>query len=298
LPEVSTGCLHRTEDLKFREKFARMRSRILVIALAATAVPMLIGQYARPAITKGVNLQQKLNAPVPLDLVFHDENGQTVPLRTYFGDKPVILSPVYFKCPSLCPMSIRETVLGLRRLSLQPGLDYNVVVVSFDPEDTPQIAAEKKAEYEKMFNRANFNSGWHFLTGSNDQIEKLTSAVGFGYRYDPATKQFVHAAGIIVATPDGKLSRYFYGTDYAPADLRMALVDASQHKIGTPVDYVLSFCFHYDATQGKYTLAIFNILKIAGGLTVLMLGGLIYLLLRDEKKNRVRTAWEEVHHAR
>ncbi len=274
-----------------------MRNKVLSVALAAAFAPLMVGQYARPTITKGVNLQQKLNSPVPLDLLFHDESGQTVPLRSYFGEKPVILSPVYFKCPSLCPMSIRETVLGLRRLPLQPGLDYNVVVVSFDPADTPQLASEKKAEYAKMFNRANFNSGWHFLTGSKDQIDKLTSAVGFGYKYDPGTKQFIHAAGILVATPDGKLSRYFYGTDYAPADLRMALVDASAHKIGTPVDYVLSFCFHYDATQGKYTLAIFNILKIAGCLTVVLLAGLIYILMRDDKKNRMRSAWNGVHHA-
>jgi len=274
-----------------------MRNSVLSIAFAAAFAPLLAGQYARPLITKGVNLEQKLNAPVPLDLVFRDETGQTVPLRSFFGDKPVILSPVYFKCPSLCPMSLRETVMSLRRLSLQPGLDYNVVVVSFDPADTPQLAAEKKAEYAKMYSRANFNSGWHFLTGTKDQIEKFTSAVGFGYRYDPSTRQFVHAAGILVATPDGRLSRYFYGIDYAPADLRMALVEASAHRIGTPVDYVLSFCFHYDATQGKYTLAIINILKIAGCLTVLLLAGLIYLLMRDEKKKSVGPTWKEVHHA-
>ncbi len=273
-----------------------MRNKLSLIFLAAASTSLLTGQYGRPTITKGVDLKQKLNAPVPLDLVFHDEAGQTVALRSYFGDKPVILSPVYFTCPSLCPMSLRETVMGLKRLPLQAGLDYEVVVISFDPSDTPQTATEKKAEYGKMFGRAGYNSGWHFLTGSKDQIEKFTSAIGFGYKYDPGTKQFVHAAGILVATPDGRLSRYFYGTDYVPGDLRLALVDASQHRISSPVDYVLQFCYHWDAAQGKYTLAIVNILKAAGILTVLLLSGLIFILMRDDKKIRTKAPWKEAHH--
>ncbi len=276
-----------------------MRSRFFVIAgMLVAGAPFLAAQYARPAITKGVNLEQKLNAPVPLDLVFHDETGQTVPLRAYFGDKPVVLELVYFKCPSLCPMSMHETVTSLRRVPLQPGRDYNVVVVSFDPSDTPAMATEKKAEYKKEFGRAGFDSGWHFLTGTQDSISRLTSAVGFGVRWDPGTRQFIHAGGIMVATPDGRMSRYFYGIDYAPADLRMALVEASQHKIGSPVDYVLLFCFHYDPSQGKYTLVIVNVLKIAAAITLLVLGTLIYLLMRNDKKRQARTAWEEVGHAR
>ncbi len=276
-----------------------MRSKLFVIAAVVTAsAPFLQAQYARPTITRGVTIAQKLNAPVPLDLVFHDETGQTVPLRTYFGEKPVVLSLVYFKCPSLCPMSLHETVTSLRRVALEPGRDYNVVVVSFDPADTPAMAAQKKAFYAKEFGRAGFDSGWHFLTGTQDAISRLTSAVGFGVRWDPGTRQFVHAGGIMVATPEGKLSRYFYGIDYAPADLRMALVEASQHKIGSPVDYVLLFCFHYDALQGKYTLAIVNVLKIVAGITVLVLGGLLYLLMRNDKKQKTQTAWKEVRHVR
>jgi len=258
---------------------------------------ILGAQYARPAIAKGVNLEQKLNASVPLDLMFHDESGQTVPLRTYFGEKPVVLSLVYFRCPSLCPMSLHEMVSSLKRVSsLHAGIDYNVVVVSFDPSDTPAEAAEKKAQYAKEFQRPGFNSGWHFLTGSQDSISKLASAVGFGYRYDPATKQYIHAGGIMVATPDGRMSRYFYGIDYVPADLRMALVEASQHKIGSPVDYVLLFCFHYDYTAGKYTLAIVNVLKIAAAMTLIGLAGLVYLLMRKEKPKKKSAAWKEAHH--
>lgn len=272
-------------------------SRVFAVAwIALASASLATAQSARPAIAKGVNLEQKLNAPVPLDLVFHDERGQTVPLRTYFGDKPVVLSLVYFKCPSLCPMSMQETVTSLRRVSLEPGRDYNVVVVSFDPSDTPAMAAEKKGYYAKEFGKAGFDSGWHFLTGSQDSISKLASAVGFGYRWDPVTRQFIHAGGIMVATPDGKMSRYFYGIAYAPADLRMALVEASQHKIGSPVDYVLLFCFHYDAAQGKYSLVIVNVLKIAAAITLLCLGGLIYLLMRSEKKQKTRTTWKEAPH--
>jgi protein SCO1/2 len=262
--------------------------------LASTS--LLQGQYARPKITNGVDIEQKLNSPVPLDLLFHDESGQTVPLRTYFGDKPVILQLVYYTCPSLCPMSLHETVASLRRVALEPGRDYDVVVASFNPSETPALAAEKKAAYAKEFGRPGFNAGWHFLTGDQNSISRLTSAVGFRYRWDERTRQFVHAGGMMVATPEGKLSRYFYGIQYAPADLRMALVEASQHKIASPVDYVLLFCFHYDATQGKYTLAIFNIIKAAGALTVLLLAGLIYVLMRKDKKQTQAPVWKEKQH--
>lgn len=282
-----------------------MRSKCLAAFFVASAsAGLLSAQYARPALTKGVALEQKLNAPVPLDLVFHDESGRSVALWKYFGDKPVVLSMVYYTCPSLCPMSMHETVMSLKRISLTPGKDYNVVVVSFNPADTPARAVETKTKYRTEFatgrharSAGQFDEGWHFLTGDEASINRLTDAIGFQYRFDVKTQQFVHAGGIMVATPDGKMSRYFYGIDYAPADLRMALVDASQHKIGSPADYILLFCFHYDATQGRYTLAIINILKIAGGLTVLMLAGLIYLLMRNDKKDRAGK-WKEAVHAR
>ena len=265
-------------------------------ALVLTSVS-LHAQYARPKITNNVGIDQKLESPVPLDLTFRDESNQLVPLRTYFGDKPVVIELVYFTCTSLCPMTVSESVTSLKRVSLEPGKDYEVIVVSFDPADTPAVAATKKAEYAKTFGRPSFNAGWHFLTGRQDSISRLASAVGFRYHWDGGTKQFVHAGGIMVATPEGKLSRYFYGIQYAPQDLRMALVDAAQHKIGSPVDYVLLFCFHYDPTQGKYTLAIVNVLKLAAGLTVIALAALVFFLMRNDKKKKRRTAtWNEVHH--
>lgn len=253
-------------------------------------------QYARPAITRGVDIQQKLNSQIPLDLVFKDETGQTVPLRTYFGDKPVILSLVYFRCRSVCPMSMRETTLSLNRLPLKPGTDYNVLVVSFDPSDTPAMAADKKAEVAVDFHKAGFGDGFHFLTGSKDAIDKLTDAVGWRAVWDPQTHQFAHAAGIMVATPEGKLSRYFYGIAYASPDIRMALVEAAKHKIGSPADYILLFCFHYDATQGKYTLAVNNLLKVGGALTLIGLAWLLYYLMRNEKKHKSETDWKKVPH--
>ncbi len=267
--------------------------RLGALTLAATAA---FAQYPRPAIAKGVGLEQKLNSQIPLDLAFHDESGATVPLRTYFGDKPVVLSLVYFKCASLCPMSIKETESSLSRLPLKPGTDYNVLIVSFDPKDTAADATEKKAAFAKGFQKAGYGEGFHFLTGSQEAINKLTEAVGWKYNWDKQTQQFVHAGGIMIATPEGKLSRYFYGLAYAPQDVRMALVEASKDKIGSPVDYITLFCFHYDPSTGKYTLAITNILKIAGSLTVLLVAGFVITSILSDRKKNMKDQWKEVPH--
>lgn len=267
-----------------------------VLAAGLLSTTLMQAQFARPTATRGVDLKQKLNAQIPLDLVFKDETGDAKPLRTYFGDKPVLLSLVYFKCASVCPMSMRETTLSLSRLPLRAGTDYNVLVVSFDPSDTPALATEQKAKYAKEFHRAGFGDGFHFLTGSQDAISKLTEAVGWKYAWDERTKQYAHAAGIMVATPDGRLSRYFYGIAYASPDIRMGLVEASKGKIGSPADYILLFCFHYDESQGKYTLAITNIMKLAAGLTVLLIGAMIFTFMRNEKKEQSQMNWKKVPH--
>lgn len=273
------------------------KSRLVAVALMAVLnAPLMRAQFSRPAVTKGVSIEQKLNAPVPLDLVFRDENNRVVPLRTYFGERPVVLALVYFHCPSLCDMTLNELTGSLSRVPFTPGKDYETVVVSFDPADTPQVAAEKKLNYSKLFTHAGFNQGFHFLTGTQDSISKLAAAVGFHYKWDETSRQFIHAGGIEVATPDGKLSRYFYGIRYAAGDLRMALVEASQEKIGTPVDDALLFCFHYDVSQGKYTLAIVNILKLGAAITLLCLVGLLYALMKfDKNKHRHDNAWKEAH---
>jgi protein SCO1 len=276
-----------------------MRSKwFLSVCLLFAGSEFVAAQFVRPNITNGVSFDQKLNAPVPLETVFRDETGQAVPLRTYFGDRPVVLALVYYKCPRLCNLTLTETASALGRVSLRPGADYNAVIVSIDPSEAPALAAEKKANYAKVFKRAGFNEGWHFLTGSQDSITRLANAVGFHYRWDEPTQQFVHAAGIMIATPDGKLSRYLYGVQYPPPDLRLGLVEASKHKIGTPVDYALLYCFHYDESQGKYTLAIVNVLKLAGAITVLCLAGLLYFLMRKEKTQKTRIGWKEARHVR
>ncbi len=277
-----------------------MRSRFL----AAAWIMIISACFATaqvnntPTLARGVTIEQKLNSAIPLDLVFRNETNQAVPLRTYFGEKPVVLALVYYGCPNLCSLTLTEMVHALHRLSFDPGRDYNVVVVSFDPSETPALASQTKAAYAKEFGRASFNSGWHFLTGTQDSISRLASAVGFRYRWDEPTHQFVHAGGIMIATPEGRLSRYFYGVRYAPADLRLALVEASQEKIGSPVDDLLLFCFHYDAAQGKYTLVIFNVLKLAAAVTLLCLGTLIFFFMRREKKEKTGSAWREPHHVR
>jgi len=276
-----------------------MRSKFfLSVCLLWAGAGFARAQFVRPNITKGVSFDQRLNAPIPLDLVFRDEANEAVPLRTYFGDKPVVLALVYYKCPNLCNLTLTEMASSLKRVALQPGSDYSAVVVSIDPSETPALAAEKKSNYAKVFNRAGFESGWHFLTGSQDSISRLAGAVGFHYRWDEPTHQFVHAAGIMIATPAGKLSRYIYGVQYAPADLRLGLVEASQHKIGSPVDYALLYCFHYDASQGKYTLAIVNVLKLAGGVTILCLAVLLFFLMRKDKGVKTQVGWKEARHVR
>jgi protein SCO1 len=276
-----------------------MRSKLVTSAwLIIASVSFARAQFVRPTITNGVSFDQRLNAPIPLDTVFRDETNQAVPLRTYFGDKPVVLALVYYKCPNLCNLTLTEMASSLKRVALRPGADYNAVIVSIDPSETPALAEEKKSNYAQIFHRSGFDAGWHFLTGSQDSITRLANAVGFHYRWDEPTHQFVHAAGIMVATPSGNLSRYFYGVQYAPADLRLGLVDASQHRIGSPVDYALLYCFHYDPSQGRYTLAILNVLKIFGGFTVICMAALIYFLMRKDKRKQARMAWKEVGHVR
>ena len=259
---------------------------LLPLFLLSASALSLNAQY-RPVVSKkGVGIDQKLNASIPLDLVFRDESNRPVALRTYFGEKPVVLALVYYKCPGLCGLTMSDMVHSLGQVDFKPAQEYNVVIVSIDPKEKPPVAAAKKASYAKVFRKPFFDAGWHFLTGDQDAIKKLASAVGFRYRWDGPTHQFVHAAGIMIATPDGKLSRYFYGIQYMPTDVRLALFEASAHKIGSPVDYVLLYCCPYDPLTGKYTVAIYRVLQLAGGITILCLGSFIFFLVRSAKKGK------------
>jgi len=238
-----------------------------------------------PPGLRNVSLEQKLNQQVPLDLSFRDDAGRQLPLSSYFGGKPAILALVYYQCPMLCTQILNGLVMSLRGMSLESGRDFEVVAVSIDPTETPDLAARKKAEYLRRY--AKSSTGWHFLTGAEPQIRQLADAVGFRYAYDPRTKQYAHASAIMVLTPGGRLSRYFYGIEYAPRDLRLGLVEASENKIGSPADQLLLYCYHYDPSTGKYSAIVMNIVRLAGALTLLIFGSLlIWMWRRDLQRTR------------
>ena len=241
---------------------------------------------ALPGALEGVGIDQRLNSQLPLDVNLRDEYGRNVKLRDYFqSGKPVLLAPVYYRCPMLCTQILNGVAGSLKAVSLVPGQDFEVVAVSFDPKDTAEIAAAKKQMYLKRYGRANSANGWHLLTGDEAQVKQLMDAAGYHYRYDPKTDQYAHASGIMLVTPEGRLSRYFYGIEYAPRDVRLGLVEASQNKIGNPVDQILLFCFHYDPATGKYGAVAMNIVRAAGAGFVLICGGFLAIVLRRDVRN-------------
>ena len=252
---------------------------LLLFSLAVGAAGQDNAAITPPQL-RGVGIDQRLNNQVPLDLKFRDETGQTVILGSYFGKKPVILSLVYYSCPMLCTMAENGLLNALRDVKFNIGEQYEVVTVSFDPNDKPEMAMAKKGIYAGLYGRPGARHGWHFLVGDQPSIRALAGAVGFHYNYDPKTRQFAHATGIMVLTPQGKVSRYFYGIQYAPRDVRLALVEASTEKIGNPVDAVLLYCCQYDPVTGKYSIIVSRVLKIAGLLTVLSLATLLFALAR------------------
>jgi protein SCO1/2 len=240
--------------------------------------------FLEPPALRQVGFDQKLNAQVPLDLVFQDETGRTVRLGDYFQGKPVILVLAYFRCPMLCSQVLNGLVRGMLDLPFDAGREFEVVTVSFDPTETPAMASAKKHTYVQRYGRPDAAAGWHFLTGKSDAIARLTEAVGFRYTYDAAHEQFAHASGIMVLTPTGKLSRYFFDVNFPARDLRLGLVEASANQIGSPVDQILLFCFHYDPEEGKYGPAILNLLRLGGVLTVLGIGIFVWVLRRRERR--------------
>jgi protein SCO1 len=226
----------------------------------------------KPAMLKDIGIDQRLNESLPLALPFRDEAGRTVALGDYFGKRPVVLALVYYNCPMLCTQVLNGLVASLNVMSLEAGRDFDVVAVSFDTRETPAMAAAKKEAYLSRYKHPAASAGWHFLTGDAASVEALTKTAGFRYRYDAKLEQFAHASAIMVATPEGRLARYFYGIEYPPRDLRLGLVEASAGQIGTPVDQVLLYCFHYDPASGKYGPVIVNIIRIAGLATVVLIG--------------------------
>lgn len=243
-----------------------------------------------PRALKEVAIEQKLNEQLPLDLVFRNEQGEQVRLGDYFGKKPVVLSLVYYQCPMLCNQVLNGMVTSFRVLNFKAGEEFDVVTVSFDPLETPALARAKKKTYVDYLpeaKRAPAARGWHFLTGDQENIRRLTDAIGFRYYFDAATDQFAHASAIYVATPEGKLARYFYGIEYSPKDLRLGLVEASANKIGSPVDQLLLYCYHYDPATGKYGAVIMNMVRL-GGIATLIAMVALFFMMRRRTAARVR----------
>jgi protein SCO1/2 len=243
---------------------------------------------AKPVGMENVGIQQRLQQQIPLDLTFRDETGKTVQLGDYIGKKPVILNFVYYRCPMLCPELLIGLESSLKVLKFDVGKEFDVVTVSFDPNDTPQVAAAKKAEILKRYGRPGAENGWHFLTGQAQSITALAEAAGFKYHFDKKTGQFAHATAIMVLTSEGKLSQYYYGVDFSPKDLRLSLIQASDNKIGTLTDAVLLYCFHYDPATGKYSVIIGRVIQVAGGLTIVLLGGMLLLLSKRGPDHQLR----------
>jgi protein SCO1 len=260
---------------------------VLALALLATSAwaQMNNGVMSPPANTRpprleNVSIEQHLDAQVPPDLTFRDETGAAVKLGDYFGRKPLILNLVYYNCTMLCGEALAGLASAMRLVKFDVGNEFDVVTVSFDPRETPEMAAAKKKDYVGRYGRPNAAAGWHFLTGRPDSINALTKAVGFQYQYDAKTNQYAHATAIMVLTPQGRISRYFYGVDFPPKDLRMGLVEASQGKIGNAVDAVLLYCYHYDPETGKYGAMVANILRLTAAATILFMGAFLFILWR------------------
>jgi protein SCO1/2 len=256
-----------------------------VLALSAWGQGMTQGIMSPPANVrppglKNVGIEQHLDEQIPPGLTFRDETGRAVQLGDYFGKKPMILNLVYYQCPMLCGEVLSGLESALRVLKFDVGKEFDVLTVSFDPKETPEMATAKKAEYLKRYGRPGAAQGWHFLTGPAASIDALTKTAGFQYQYDPKSGQFAHATAIMVLTPEGKIAQYYYGVEFAPKDLRLGLIQASENKIGTVVDQVLLYCYHYDPDTGKYGAIISRVLQLAAGATVLILGTFLIVMFR------------------
>lgn len=233
-----------------------------------------------------VGFDQKLNAQIPLDLPFRDDAGEPVTLGAYFGQRPVLIAPVYYNCPMLCTETLNGLARALKPLSLSAGHDFDIVVVSINPNEEPGLAALKKRAYLERYDREGAENGWHFLTGEKSSIDALTQTIGFRYTYNPKTDLYAHAAGIVLATPKGKVSRYLYGMDFPPRDLQFGLIEASANKIGSPIARALLFCYDYDAASGRYTVAIIRITQFLGVITVFVIAAAVLTLLwRERRRN-------------
>jgi len=274
---------------------------IAAMAMSCAASLPMLGQAAprgelgqtssdqKPAILDQVGIDQRLNQQVPLDLTFVDESGKTIKLGEYFGQKPVVLSLVYYECPMLCSQVLNGLTASLNTLNFNVGREFDVITVSFDPRDTPAAANDTKQRILKRYRRPGSEQGWHFLTGKKDQIDALAQAVGFRYAWDPEIQQYAHASGIMLLTPDGHVAQYYYGIEYAPRNLQLGIVETSKGKVGGLAGQILLYCYHYDPAKGKYGAAIFNILRVGALVTMLALGGFMFVMFRRDAAAKHRS---------
>lgn len=243
-----------------------------------------------PNVLKTVGIEQKLGEQLPLNAVFKNEDGKEVKIGEYFGKgRPVILALVYYECPMLCNEVLNGLTGSLKGISFDAGKEFDVLAISFDARENekPELTKNKKIGYLERYARPNTENGWHFLTGKQEEIDKVTKAVGFNYEYDKQTDQFAHAGGIMIITPEGKISRYFYGIDYSPKDVKFGIMESAQNKVGNPAEQLLLYCFHYDPSTGRYGLAVMNVIRIAGVLTLLGMGGMFFVFWRYNKKKKL-----------
>ena len=266
------------------------RAFLLLGMLVFTVVPAFADNPSPDDLLNAARFDQKLNTQVPPELHFRDEAGRDVALSSYFGARPTVLIMAYYNCPNLCPLTIDNLVGNLRKIAFDAGNQYNVVAVSIDPREKPALAASKKQHYLTQYARPATAAGWHFLTGEEANIGRLAAAVGFHYAYDKQHNEYSHPSGLIVLTPQGRISRYFYGFDYSPTDLRLGMVEASAGQIGTPIDQVLLRCYHYDPVTGKYDVAVLNIARFVGVATMLGVGALVLISRRDGKSSKRQDA--------
>lgn len=278
----------RRADLAVATLLATFGASLPANALPQAGAPSSFDNNAAvaPQALRDIGFDQNLGAELPLDLVFRDERGAAVRLGDLFRGRPVVLSIVYYECPMLCTLVLNGLVSALKPVNLVPGRDYDVIAVSFDPRETATLAAAKKKVYLERFGKATPETAWSFLTGDPASIDGLTKAVGFRYAWDEKTKQFAHPSGVVVVTPEGKIARYLFGVEYVPKDMRLALVEASEGKVGGFADQILLFCYKYDPTRGRYSAAVINLVRAGAALTIVSLMTFIGVSRRREKRNR------------
>jgi protein SCO1/2 len=278
--------------------FTRACLTAALVVLGSVAAFAQVGRTApppgdptgdRPGLLSQIRIDQRLNHQVPLDLPFVDEHGRDVRLGDYFGKRPVILALVYYECPMLCTQILNGLVTALGVMNFEPGKEFDVIAVSFNPREGPGLASQKKAAYMQRYGRPLTEGGWHFLTGTQESITALAEAVGFGYAYDEKIKQYAHGAAIELLTPAGVISKYYYGIEYSPRDIRLGVIEASNERIGTVIDDFLLFCYHYDPATGQYGAAVLRLVRLGAIATVLVFLSFLTVSLRRERAARLAT---------